>query len=72
MMHHNYEQFMGMSWIGFILWILFLVGIFAIIWKIIDNRKNDETPLDILKKRFASGEITKEEYEEQKRILKDS
>jgi len=30
---------------------------------------NKESPLDILKRRYASGEITKEEYEERKKIL---
>ncbi|WP_445735924.1 SHOCT domain-containing protein [Mariniflexile sp.] len=28
-----------------------------------------ESPLDILKKRYANGNISKEEYEEQKRII---
>lgn len=29
------------------------------------------TPLDILKERFARGEIGKEEYEERRRVLRD-
>jgi putative membrane protein len=28
-----------------------------------------EEPLDILRKRFASGEISKEQFEEQKKLL---
>ncbi|WP_231562665.1 SHOCT domain-containing protein [Muricauda sp. MAR_2010_75] len=29
-------------------------------------------PLSVLKKRFANGEISKEEYEESKKILKSN
>ncbi len=31
------------------------------------GRRDDESPLEILKKRYARGEITKEHYEEMKR-----
>lgn len=30
---------------------------------------HQESPLDILKRRFAAGEITRDEYEEMKRVL---
>ena len=33
------------------------------------SKKQNEKPIDILKKRLAKGEITKEEYEESKKIL---
>ena len=33
------------------------------------KRLRRDSPLDILQKRFASGEITNEEYQERKRIL---
>lgn len=58
-----------MHWIWWILWILSLVWIFATPWNIPGQRTIRETPLDILKKRFARGEITKEEYEERKQIF---
>ena len=33
------------------------------------NTVKEEKPMDILNSRFAKGEISKEEYEEQKRTL---
>jgi putative membrane protein len=64
--------FMGMSF--FILfWLLIIVGIvFLVKWIIAQTKSTDgasETPLDILKKRYARGEINKEEFEEKKRDL---
>ncbi len=68
----------GGMWFGSIFWLAFL-GI--IIWAVIsftNNQKKNhpenptfhgETPLEILKKRFARGEISEEEFEKMKKEL---
>jgi len=64
----------GMGW----WWILGLILIAAIIWGIVrpygqsnslNNTANKKSALDILKKRYAKGEIDKEEYEMKKKDL---
>lgn len=55
-------------------WILLLVGIvFLIIWAVQriggSGQSSAESALDILKKRYARGEISKEEFEEKKRDI---
>ena len=53
-----------------ILFLLFSIGIVAAVYYIIKNKgASNETALDILKKRYAKGEITKEEYEEKKKDI---
>lgn len=67
---HMYDgHFGGMHLIWWILWLIFIFWIFAIPYDIPGQRKKKETPLDILKKRYAAGEINKTEYEEMKKIL---
>jgi len=61
---------------GGYMWIILLIIIGVVVYLIIQNTKSKtesdkETPLYILKKRFAKGEITKEEYEETKKKLEE-
>lgn len=60
-------------WIlGIIFWVALLVGIvLLVVWlvKTVSGRGRQESALDILKRRYARGEITKEEFEEKKRDL---
>ncbi|MFQ5846515.1 MAG: SHOCT domain-containing protein [Candidatus Methylomirabilales bacterium] len=55
-------------------WVLIIVGVVLIVrWLIGEARSSQpgssETPLDILKKRYARGEIDKEQFENIKRDL---
>lgn len=66
------HHFMGMHWIW---WIILVVTILLLVFNIIPYRPRiepTEDALDILRKRFARGEIEQEEFEERKRVLKQS
>lgn len=67
---YNGYHFRGMDFIWRIIWMGLLFWIFFTPWSIPGERRRKDTPPDILKKRFASGEIAKEDYLEHKKILK--
>ena len=65
---------------GSVMWIMVAVGAIVIVLGLVfafraaagasgGNRQAEETPLEILEKRYARGEITKEEFETKKRDL---
>ena len=68
-MFYDHYQFWGMHFVWWIIWIIFLFWIFALPNKIPGQRMHRDTPLDLLKKRFASGEISNEEYQKKKKII---
>jgi len=62
----------GFMWV---FWILIIAAVVMVI-KASSNTKNNEkshpeSPLDILKRRYASGEIDKEEFHKRKRDLSE-
>jgi putative membrane protein len=69
-MFYDGYHFWGMHLIWWFVWIMLIFWIFATPYSIPFERRRKDSPLDILQKRFASGEITKEVYEERKAILK--
>ena len=68
MIEENY-YYWGMNAIWWIVWIVLLFWIFAIPYDVPGQRRRRDSPLEILKKRFAAGQITKEEFLTQKEIL---
>lgn len=74
-MHWGYWWSWGMG-LGLIFmivfWILIILGIVYLVRLIIGAEKRgarEDSALDILKKRYANGEITKEEFEEKKKDI---
>ena len=67
MYYNNY--YWGMNQIWWILWIILLLWIFATPYDIPGQRKRKDSALQILRNRFASGQITVKEFKEAKRLL---
>lgn len=70
-MVYNTDYYWGMNLVWWIIWMVLLVWIFAIPFDIPGQRARRATPLDILQKRFASGQISKDEYADHKKILEN-
>jgi len=63
----------GFGWMFMMLmWVLVIAGVVALIkWLGSSSTQRGETPLEILKTRYARGEINKEEYERMRRELQE-
>jgi putative membrane protein len=65
----------GIGWLWMLFPMLFWVGVvFLVIWaaiRLFPGRQESvhDTPLDILKRRYAAGEITAAEYQQAKQDL---
>ena len=74
MMNFGLTAFGGFGWIFMILWgVLIIARIVAIIkWLISQscgNNNHEKSALEVLKERYAKGEIDKKEFEDRKKDL---
>lgn len=78
MMWNNGYNMMGLGfggWIMIFIFLIILVAVGLVIYFALRNRgtftgsSRNEIPLDVLKNRYAKGEITKKEFEEMKKYL---
>jgi len=72
---HGGSYMWGMGWVWMALfWGLVILGIAALVRWLSGQggghvAPGKESPIEILKRRYASGEITKEEFEEKRRDI---
>lgn len=66
-MHYNDWGFWGMHVFWWLFWIAVMVVLFTSLSP--TSRRQSERPLEILQRRYATGEITTQEYEERKAAL---
>lgn len=69
--YENY-YFWGMHLLWWVIWVIVAFWIFATPYTIPGQRTKKDSPLDILNKRLASGQITNEEYQEKKKLIKST
>ena len=62
-------SFVGMHLLWWVFWVAIIFVMFGWFEPVPKKRIRRDLPVDILQKRFATGEITTEEYHEKKTIL---
>jgi putative membrane protein len=69
MMQFDTYHFWGMHFMWWFIWGVLLFWIFATPYAIPGQRTKRDSPLNVLKKRLALGQMSKEEYLELKKLL---
>lgn len=74
MMYHDTYWNMGIMWV---IWLPIMVFCFIFLFRFFVKTNTNtfsekESPLEILKRRYANGELSTAEFEERKKILGDN
>lgn len=68
---HDFN-FFGGGWMMFFWWFIIIVLVVFVIWAVMNSGQNNQpkdTPMEILKRRYANGEIDEEEFQKRKKEL---
>ena len=71
----GYGMMAGMGWLGMLTMALLWIGVIAlVIWGVSNlfrgqQLRTEQDALEILRRRFASGEISREEFEQARAVL---
>lgn len=68
-MHFDGWNFWGMHFLWWLFWIAVVGALVGLLLPASRNRSRRETPLELLQRRYAAGEISSEDYEERKAKL---
>lgn len=69
-MHYGEWSFWGMHLFWWLFWIVIIVALVLPITPVSRGRRR-ETPLEVLQRRYAAGEVSTEEYEKRKAKLNE-
>ncbi|MEQ1854928.1 MAG: SHOCT domain-containing protein [Longimicrobiales bacterium] len=62
--------FLGMHLFWWLFWLMIIVGFTSMFTPVPkDQAKHLETPLGLLQRRYAAGEVSTEEYEQRRAVL---
>lgn len=71
-MHFDGWGFLGMHVFWWLFWIVLILALFGL-FEPVPRRRVRETPLQVLQRRYAAGELSTQEYEERKvRLERDA
>jgi putative membrane protein len=64
-------HYFGMHILWWFVWIILLIWIFLLPLGIPNSKSRKDNPTDILKRRFAKGEIDQKEYQDRLKVLQN-
>ena len=68
---NNEWHYFGMHGFWWLFWVVILIAIFLVLKPNLISKKGKDSSLEILRGKYASGDISKEEFEERKRVLEE-